>query len=60
MKLLIVDDRDINLKLLRAQLEAEGHVVVAAPRSRSRSRKVSSWKTQIATLPCSTTSARMA
>jgi diguanylate cyclase (GGDEF)-like protein/PAS domain S-box-containing protein len=30
MKLLIVDDHDINLKLLRAQLEAEGHVVEQA------------------------------
>ena len=30
MKLLIVDDHDLNLKLLRAQLEGEGHQVVAA------------------------------
>jgi len=30
MKLLIVDDREMNLKLLRVQLEAEGHVVVDA------------------------------
>lgn len=30
MKLLIVDDHDLNLKLLRAQLESEGHVVVQA------------------------------
>lgn len=30
MKLLIADDHDINLKLLRAQLEAEGHEVVDA------------------------------
>jgi diguanylate cyclase (GGDEF)-like protein/PAS domain S-box-containing protein len=30
MKLLIVDDDDINLKLLRAQLEAEGHAVLDA------------------------------
>ncbi len=31
MNLLIVDDRATNLKLLRAQLEAEGHTVVEAP-----------------------------
>ena len=31
MKLLIVDDHEINLRLLRAQLEAEGHEVVEAP-----------------------------
>jgi diguanylate cyclase (GGDEF)-like protein/PAS domain S-box-containing protein len=30
MKLLIVDDHEINLKLLRAQLEAEGHTVLQA------------------------------
>lgn len=30
MKLLIVDDHDINRKLLRAQLEGDGHVVVHA------------------------------
>lgn len=30
MKLLIADDHEINLKLLRAQLEAEGHAVVLA------------------------------
>lgn len=30
MKLLIVDDHEINLKLLRAQLEAEGHDVLQA------------------------------
>lgn len=30
MKLLIVDDHDLNLKLLRAQLESEGHVVAQA------------------------------
>ena len=30
MKLLIVDDREIDLTLLRAQLEAEGHAVVDA------------------------------
>lgn len=30
MKLLIVDDHAINLKLLRAQLEAEGHAVLEA------------------------------
>ena len=30
MKLLIVDDHDLNLKLLRAQLEGEGHAVLEA------------------------------
>ena len=30
MRLLIVDDHELNLKLLRAQLEAEGHEVVDA------------------------------
>ena len=30
MKILIVDDQPINLKLLRAQLEAEGHAVIEA------------------------------
>jgi diguanylate cyclase (GGDEF)-like protein/PAS domain S-box-containing protein len=30
MKLLIVDDHELNLRLLRAQLEAEGHAVVQA------------------------------
>jgi len=30
MKILIVDDHPLNLKLLRAQLEAEGHAVVEA------------------------------
>ncbi len=30
MHLLIVDDHDMNLKLLRAQLEAEGHTVIEA------------------------------
>jgi diguanylate cyclase (GGDEF)-like protein/PAS domain S-box-containing protein len=31
MKLLIIDDHPANLRLLRAQLEAEGHEVVEAP-----------------------------
>ena len=30
MKILIVDDNMVNLKLIRAQLEAEGHVVTQA------------------------------
>jgi len=40
MKLLIVDDNPINLKVLHAQLEAEGHAVLDAA---DASRRFACW-----------------